>query len=81
MHMSLTPEVTHVICKRCDCHPITIQDVTAAVTAVGQDALLLVNNLGEPYRNSIPIAYSNWLQHCNSRGVLLSFTKYLVYRV
>ena len=35
MHMSLTPEVTHVICKRCDCHPITIQDVAAIVSAAG----------------------------------------------
>ena len=33
MHMSLTPEVTHVICERCDCHAITIEDVTVAVTA------------------------------------------------
>ena len=77
MHMSLTPEITHVICERCDCHPITIEDVTAA----GEDALLLVNNLGAPYPNSILVVYSNWLQDCNSRGVLLSCTEYLVYRV
>ena len=81
MHMSLTPKVTHVICKRCDCHPITIQDVAAAVTAAGQDASFLINNLGAPYRNSIPVVYSNWLQDCNSQGVLLSCTEYLVYRV
>ena len=81
MHMSLTPEVTHVICECCDYHPITIQDVTTVVTTVGQDASLLVNNLGAPYPNSIPIVYSNWLQNCNSQGVLLSCTKYLVYRV
>ena len=74
MHMSLTPEVTHVICERCDCHPITIEDVTAVVTAAGEDASLLVNNLGAPYPNSISIVYSNWLQDCNSRGVLLSCT-------
>ena len=66
MHMSLIAEVTHVICERCDCHPITIQDVAAIVTAVGQDALLLVNNLRARHSNSIPIIYSNWLQHCNS---------------
>ena len=81
MHMSLTPEVTHVICKCCDCHPITIQDVVAAVTAARQDALLLINNLRAPYHNSIPIVYSNWLQDCKSRSVLLSCTEYLVYRV
>ena len=81
MHMSLTPEVIHVICERCDCYPITIEDVTAALTAVGEDASLLVNNLKVPYPISIPIVYSNWLQDCNSRGVLLSCTKYLVYRV
>ena len=81
MHMYLIPEVTHVICECCDCHPITIQDVVAAVTAVGQDASLLTNNLGVPYRNSIPVVYSNWLQDCNSRGVFLSCTEYLVYRV
>ena len=66
MHLSLTPEVTHVICERCDCHAITIEDVTVAVTAVGRDASLLVNNLGAPYPNSIPIVCSNWLQDCNS---------------
>ena len=81
MHMSLTLEVTHVICKRCDCHPITIEDVTVVVTAAREDASLLINNLGAPYPNSIPIVYSNWLQDCNSQGVLLSCTKYLVYRV
>ena len=81
MHMSLTPEVRHVICKCCDCHPITIQDVTAAMTAIGQDALFLIYNLGAPYPNSIPIVYSNWLQDCNSQGVFLSCTEYLVYRV
>ena len=81
MHMSLTPEVTHVICEHCNCHPITIQDVTAAVTAAGEDASLLVNNLGAPYPNSIPIVYSNWLQDYNSRGVLLNCIEYLVYRV
>ena len=81
MHMSLTPEVTHVICERCDCHPITIEDVTAAVTAAKEDASLLVNNLGAPYPNSIPIFFSNWLQDCNSRDVFLSYTEYLVYRV
>ena len=59
MHMFLTLEVTHVICKRCDCHPITIEDVTAAVTVAGQDASLLVNNLGAPYPNSILVVYSN----------------------
>ena len=69
------------IYKRCDCHPITIQDVTAAVTVAGQDASLLVNNLRAPCPNSIPIVYSNWLQNCNSRGVLLSYIEYLVYRV
>ena len=81
MHMSLIPKVTHVICERCDCHQITIQDVAAAVIAAGQDASLLINNLGEPYRNSIPVVYSNWLQDCNSKGVLLSYTECLVYRV
>ena len=83
MHMSLTPEVTHVICERCDCvvTPITIEDVTVAMTAAGGDASLLVNNLGAPYPNSIPVVYSNWLEDCNSRGVLLSCTEYLVYRV
>ena len=81
MHLSLTLEVTHVICEHCDCHAITIEDVTVAVTAAGGDASLLVNNLGAPYPNSIPVVYSNWLQDCNSRGVLLSCTKYLVYRV
>ena len=81
MYMSLTLEVTHVICKHCGCHPITIQDVAVVVTAVGQDASLLVNNLRAPYPNSIPIFYSNWLQDCNSWGVLLSCTKYLEYRV
>ena len=81
MHMSLIPEVPYVICERCDCHPITIQDVTAVVTTVGQDASLLVNNFKAPYPNSIPIIYSNWLQDCNSRGVLLSYTVYLIYRV
>ena len=81
MHMSLTPEVTHVICERCDCHPITIEDVTVAVTAAGGDASLLVNNLGAPYPNSILVVYSNWLQDCNSRCVLLSCTEYMVYRV
>ena len=81
MHMSLTPEVIHVICERCDCHPITIQDVAATVIAAGQDASLLINNLGAPYRSSIPVVYSNWLQDCNSQGVLLSYTEYLVYRV
>ena len=74
MHMSLTPKVTHVICERCDCHPITIEDVTTAVTAAGEDASFLINNLGAPYPNSIPVVYSNWLQDCNSRGVLLSST-------
>ena len=81
MHFSLTPEVTHVICERCDCHAITIEDVTVAVTAAGGDASLLVNNLGAPYPNSILVVYSNWLQDCNSRGVLLRCTEYLVYRV
>ena len=81
MHMSITSEVTHVIYKRFDCHPITIQDVAATITTARQDALLLINNLGAPYSNSIPIVYSNWLQDCNSRSVLLSCTKYLVYRV
>ena len=81
MHMSLTPEVTHVICERCDYHPITIEDVTVAVTTARGDASLLINNLGAPYPNSIPVVYSNWLQDCNSRGVLLSCTEYLVYRV
>ena len=81
MHMSLTPEVTHMIYERCDCHPITIEDVIAVVTAAGQDALLLINNLVAPYPNSIPIVYSNWLQNCNSRSVLLSYREYLVYRV
>ena len=80
MHMSLTLEVTHMICERCDCHPIIIQDVATTVTAAGQDASLLINNLGAPYRSSIPVFYSNWLQDCNSRGVL-SCTEYLVYRV
>ena len=81
MHMSLTPEVTHVTCERCNCHPITIQDMAAVVTAAGQDASLFVNNLGAPYRNSIPIVYSNSLQDCNSRGVLLSCTEYLVHSI
>ena len=81
MHLSLTPEVTHVICERCDCHAITNEDVIATVTAAGGDASLLVNNLGAPYPNSILVVYSNWLQDCNSRGVLLSYTEYLVYRV
>ena len=81
MHVSLTPKVIHVICERCDCHPITIQDVAAVVTEARQDALLLVNNLEAPYPNSIPIVYSNWLQDCNSQGVLLSCTEYLVYRI
>ena len=85
MHMSLTLEITHVICERCDCHAITIEDVTVvvtvAVTVTREDASLLVNNLGAPYPNSIPVVYSNWLQDCNSRGVLLSCTEYLVYRV
>ena len=81
MHMSLTPKVTHVICEHCDYHPITIQDVAATLIAIGQDALLLINNLGAPYHNSIPIVYSNWLQDCNSRDVLLSCIEYLVYRV
>ena len=81
MHMSLTPKVTHVICERCDYHPITIQDVTAVMTIVGQDASLLVDNLRAPYPNSIPIVYSNWLQDYNSRDVLLSCTEYLVYRI
>ena len=80
MHLSLTPEVTHVICERCDCHVITIEDVTVAVTAAGGDALRLVNNLGAPYPNSILVVYSNWLQDCNSRCVL-SCIEYLVYRV
>ena len=61
MHLSLTPEVTHVICERCDCHAITIEDVTITVTAAGGDASLLVNNLGAPYPNSILVVYSNWL--------------------
>ena len=81
MHLSLTPEVTYVICECCDYHAITIEDVTIAVTAAGGDASFLVNNLEAPYPNSIPVVYSNWLQDCNSRGVLLSYTKYLVYRV
>ena len=51
MHLFLTPEVTHVICERCDCHAITIEDVIVAVTAAGGDASLLVNNLGAPYPN------------------------------
>ena len=79
MYMSLTPEVTHVICEHCDCHPITIQDVAATVTAAGQDASLLINNLKAPYRNSIPVVYSNWLEDCNSRGVLLSCTQSIWY--
>ena len=62
MHMSLTPKVTHVICERCDCHPITIQDVAVVVTATGQDTSLLINNLRAPYRHSILVVYSNWLQ-------------------
>ena len=66
LHMSLTAKVTHVICKRCDCHPITIQDVVAAVTVARQDVLLLINNLRARHSNSIPIIYSNWLQDCNS---------------
>ena len=66
MHMSLTPEVTHVICERCDCHPITIQDVAIVVTATRQDASLFINNVGALYPNSIPIIYSNWLQDCSS---------------
>ena len=78
MHMSLTPEVIHVISERCDCHPITIQDMAVAVIATGQDVLLLINNLEAPYGNSIPVVYSNWLQDCNSRGALLRCTKYLV---
>ena len=81
MHMSLTPEVTHVICERCDYHSITIQHVVVVVTIAGQDASFLINNLRAPYPNSIPIVYSNWLQDCNSRDALLSYTKYLVYRV
>ena len=81
MHMSLTQEVTHVISERCDCHPITIQNVAAVATVVGQDASLLINNLRAPYHNSILVVYSNWLQDCNSRGVFLSYTEYLVYRV
>ena len=81
MHMSLIPEVTHVVCEHHDCHPITIEDVNVAMTAAGGDASLLINNLGAPYSNSIPIVYSNWLQDCNSRGVLLSCSEYLVYRV
>ena len=39
MHMSFTAEVTHVICKHSDCHPITIQAVVVVVTTVGQNAL------------------------------------------
>ena len=81
MHMSLTPKVIHVICECCDCHPITIEDVIVAVIAAGGDASLLINNLGTPYPNSIPVVYSNWLQDCNSQGVLLSGIEYLVYRV
>ena len=81
MHMSLTPKVTHVICERCNYHPIIFQDVTAIVTTAGQDASFLVNNLRAPYLNSIPIVYSNWLQDCNSRGILLSCTEYLIYRI
>ena len=81
MHLSLTPEITHMICERCDCHPITIQDVAVVVSVARQDALLFINNLGAPYPNSIPIVYSNWLQDYNSRGVFLSCTEYLVYRI
>ena len=81
MHMSLTSKVTHVICERCDCHPITIEDVTTIVTAAGEDASLLVNNLRAPYPNSILVVYSNWLEDYNSQGVFLSCTEYLVYRV
>ena len=54
MHMSVTREVTHVICKYCDYHPITIQDVAVVVTAAGQDVSLIIN-LKVPYSNSIPI--------------------------
>ena len=74
MHIFLTVEVMHVICERCDCHPITIQDVAVVVTTARQDASLLVNNLGARYSNSIPIVYSNWLQDCNSQGILLCYT-------
>ena len=81
MHMFLIPEVTHVIYKRCNCHPITIQDVAVTVTTAGQDASFLINNLGAPCSNSIPIVYSNWLQDCNSQDVLLTYIEYLVYRV
>ena len=81
MHMSLIPKVTHVIASVVTAIQSLIQDVTAAVTVAGQDALLLINNLGAPYPNSILIVYPNWLQDCNSRGVFCSCTEYLVYRV
>ena len=78
IHMSITAEVMHVICEHCDCHPITIQDVATVVTTIRQDASLLVNNLGARHSNCIPIVYSNWLQDCNSQGVFLCCTQYLL---
>ena len=59
MHMSFTVEVTDVICKWYDCHPITIQNVAVAMSDARQDASFLINNLKVPNFKSILIVYSN----------------------
>ena len=78
MRMTFDEEVTHVICYRYECHPITVGDVHDSLHVAGYNTLLLVNSLTWPSSNSIPIVYSDWLKDYNSQGILLNYTHYLV---
>ena len=78
MHMSLIAEVTHIMCIRYNCHPITIKDVATSLNVARHDVSLLINSLALPCSHSILIFYSKWLQDCNSKDVFQNYKEYLV---
>ena len=78
MRMTLDEEVTHVICYRCECHPITIDNVVKSLHAAGYNTLLVTNTLIRPYSNSIPIVYTEWIKDSDSQGILFNYRDYFV---
>ena len=45
MRMIFDEEVTHIICYRCEYHPITIEDIAESLHAIGYNTSLFVNSL------------------------------------
>ena len=59
MRMTFDKEVTYGIYFRCECHPISVEDVVESLHAARYDTLLPINSLAWPYSKSILIVYFN----------------------